>query len=206
MFYPGVYDPNNTAAPACHAIGAEKGAMRASPKSVTIPINPNGETGDCLTCPMNQFRSAATGGGKACKNLRRLMMVEVGTFDRDGNFQMFDETKLKYEELKMIRTTVTSEKLLTAYIHQIAKMANPKPLDCMVTQIRLVDPPEGQRQPFDMEFKPLMQLNFQLYTLLQEKKEKAQRLVEFEFEAKPQEEEFETSTKPKRYEVAHATN
>lgn len=43
-----------------------------------IGVSPNGETRECATCVFNQWGSASEGGGKACKNMRRIYILPEG--------------------------------------------------------------------------------------------------------------------------------
>lgn len=72
VHYPGVYNSANPQKPNCFATGREnpEGGELLPHKSVEKPL---GKT--CKECPKNQWGSAATGKGKACKNQRRLILV-----------------------------------------------------------------------------------------------------------------------------------
>ncbi len=68
-YYKGNYDPKKPEAPTCFAISKNVGDMKPS-QNTTDPQNEN-----CKECPFNQWKSAPTGLGKACKNIRRLALV-----------------------------------------------------------------------------------------------------------------------------------
>jgi len=72
VHYPGVYNANNPQKPNCFAIGRDKpdGGKLLPHTTVLKPIGDN-----CSTCPKNQWKSAPSGNGKACKNQRRLIIV-----------------------------------------------------------------------------------------------------------------------------------
>lgn len=68
-YYAGVYDAKNPESPICFAIGTD-------PKNMTPhPTSPELQCDNCQSCPMNQFKSAANGKGKACKNGRNLALL-----------------------------------------------------------------------------------------------------------------------------------
>lgn len=75
LFYDGTYDRDNPQPPACFAIGAEPSLLVPSPSS------PNKQAETCSSCPNNQFGSAVTGKGKACKNTRLLALVPASALD-----------------------------------------------------------------------------------------------------------------------------
>ena len=70
--YPGVYNANDPKQPNCFAVG------RDNPDSgLLIPHESSADRQHsyCKECPKNQWGSAATGRGKACKNQRRLVLL-----------------------------------------------------------------------------------------------------------------------------------
>lgn len=72
VHYPGVYNANNPQQPDCFAVGRPKpdsGELKPH-ESVEKP-----HSGDCASCPKNEWGSAPSGRGKACKNQRRLIIV-----------------------------------------------------------------------------------------------------------------------------------
>ncbi len=69
--YPGAYNSNNPQKPNCFAIG------RDNPDSGLLTPHEDAadpQHSDCKDCPKNQWKSAASGNGKACKNQRRLVV------------------------------------------------------------------------------------------------------------------------------------
>lgn len=76
-YYKKAYDPQNPVGPDCFAL--HKTISEMSPKNHDGVPEPQSE--DCATCPMNQFGSASTGKGKACRNKIRLAVVPVDAND-----------------------------------------------------------------------------------------------------------------------------
>lgn len=70
--YPGVYNANNPQQPNCFAVGYEN-PMSGDLKPHENAAEPQGE--NCKECPKNQWKSAPSGNGKACKNQRRLIVL-----------------------------------------------------------------------------------------------------------------------------------
>jgi hypothetical protein len=72
VFYKEVYDASKKLPPDCFSHGA-----KVPDSSVEHPQHPT-----CKGCPQNEFETAATGKGKACRDLRRLfllMSVDAGS-------------------------------------------------------------------------------------------------------------------------------
>lgn len=76
VHYPGVYNSNNPQKPDCFAIGRDKpdSGLLLPHESVKTPRHATC-SGKKEGCPKNQWKSAPTGKGKACKNQRRLIVV-----------------------------------------------------------------------------------------------------------------------------------
>jgi|VirMetMinimDraft_7_1064189.scaffolds.fasta_scaffold00786_11 hypothetical protein len=70
--YPGVYNANNPQQPNCFAVGRENPAS-GELKPHEDAADP--QHTDCKDCPKNQWKSAPSGNGKACKNQRRLAVL-----------------------------------------------------------------------------------------------------------------------------------
>ena len=76
--YPGAYNANNPQQPNCFAIG------RDNPDSGNLkPHEDSAEPQftDCKGCPKNEWKSAASGNGKACKNQRRMVVLAADGSD-----------------------------------------------------------------------------------------------------------------------------
>lgn len=72
-YYEGAYNKDDMSPPACFAINADPRQLAPSANSPDIQ-----NEGDCATCPMNQYGSAPSGAGKACKNTRVLAVMLEG--------------------------------------------------------------------------------------------------------------------------------
>lgn len=83
-YYEGAYDPKNIQPPLCFAVGAQPENLIATDAS------PEKQADSCGSCPMNQWGSAATGEGKACKNTRYLVVTpEEALESPDGEMPMW---------------------------------------------------------------------------------------------------------------------
>ena len=68
-YYEGSFDPKSIVPPTCFAIGQIPTSLVPSKNA---PVR---QSDSCGGCPMNQYESATTGSGKACKNQRRLALL-----------------------------------------------------------------------------------------------------------------------------------
>jgi hypothetical protein len=79
VHYPGVYNSNNPQQPNCFAVGRETPQSGELKPHETVK---QAQHSDCKDCPKNEWGSAPSGKGKACKNQRRLIVIPV-KFDED---------------------------------------------------------------------------------------------------------------------------
>lgn len=73
LYYDSPFQKDTPGAPACFAIGLEPSTLAPSDRS---PVK-QAET--CAPCVQNQFGSALTGKGKACRNTRQLAIMAATT-------------------------------------------------------------------------------------------------------------------------------
>lgn len=73
LYYDTMFDKDNPKPPACFSISPEPGNMTPSPNS------PDKQADFCNRCPQNEFGSALTGRGKACKNTRLLAVLPAAS-------------------------------------------------------------------------------------------------------------------------------
>jgi hypothetical protein len=87
-------------------------------RSATAQMPWPGDTMECAGCPLNQYGSEASGKGKACKNMRKLYMVQEG-------------------EILPIEITIPPSSLSAWQTYSVQLTSKVKPLDGVVTRIKL---------------------------------------------------------------------
>ena len=130
-FYEGKFDPDAPQSPACYAFSRDGTELAPHEKAAS----PQHEV--CTGCPQNEWGSADTGRGKACKNMRRLALVAEDSAD-DTDAEVF-----------FLKVPVTSVKSWSGYVQTLAE-AKRRPPHGVVTEIKLV--PDVKTQ-FQMEFR-----------------------------------------------------
>jgi len=113
------YDRNNLVPPDCYAIGKVISTM------VPEADSPLRQADACGACPNNQFGSAATGMGKACKNTRELAFLLV---DPD-NPNAHNEPGAPIYTLSV---TPTSIKAFDAIVPMIARALGGPPIKAVI--------------------------------------------------------------------------
>jgi hypothetical protein len=112
-YYPDRFDPDNKQAPACYAFGDPEAD---DPESEMVPHDEaeDAQASRCAECPMNIMGSADTGRGKACKNIRRLAVIDASEID-DG------PAGVKDAEVRLLNVPVTSVRNWSRYTHTVAE-------------------------------------------------------------------------------------
>lgn len=121
LWYEELYNPDDPQPPGCFAIGMEPSLLVPSPNS------PNRQAESCAICPMNQFGTAITGRGKACKNTRQLALLPA------------DAAELVDEEeppIWLLSVPPTSLKYFDSYVQVLAAKRKVSPIGVQ-TQIYL---------------------------------------------------------------------
>jgi hypothetical protein len=126
MLYEGTYDANNPTSPVCYSMGHDIKTM-APHEQCAKP-----QAAMCKDCPMNQFKSAANGVGKACQNTLRLGLMPVGALEN-----------IEHEDMACIKVPVMSVKNFTSYAQQIAQTLKRPPFG-MVTRLARVPDKNSQ--------------------------------------------------------------
>lgn len=171
-YYEGRYDPESPSPPTCFALGRDEGELVPHKDVIERGQNPHDA---CEGCPMNEFGSADTGRGKACKNVRRLAMIPAGKFAKNGAFTMIeDEEHYAEAGLAFMRVPVTSTPAYKAYVKSLAANLR-KPTFAVVTEISLVPDPKNQ---FAVKFEALDELPVELLDTVFKRVQEASAIIE----------------------------
>jgi len=130
LYYEGTFDPDSPASPVCFAFAREVGEL--APHNAS----PDKQHDACKGCPQNEWGSAATGRGKACKNIVRLAMVPWG----DGSLEQVQKAEIAFAKLP-----VTSVKNWSAYVNGLHAKSNRPPF-AFITKLSVVPDTKSQFQ------------------------------------------------------------
>ena len=145
VYYPGKYDPDSQGGPACFAFG--RGEDLIPHKEASEP-----QSKDCESCPHNEWGTADTGKGKACKNTMRLALISAGQLDANGNFTATDDPKqFEAEAIGYMRLPVTSVKGFSTMVTQVANVMKRPPFG-IFTRVHVEPDTKSQ---FKVLFEPL---------------------------------------------------
>lgn len=174
-FYLEAFDPDNPTPPDAYALGRDDKTIRWSEDS--IAELPDGEkiAGElCKDSSINQFGSAETGRGKACRNIRRLLVIPAGTFNKQGQFTLIeDEEHYNDAQPAFLKISPTSTPNWSLYVKQLAGALN-KPPFAVATLIKVV--PDKKTQ-FKITFEAMEEMPMELMEVLVRRHKEASELI-----------------------------
>lgn len=133
------YDADNPRSPACYAMGrieSELAPVREGDNAVEQPQG-DPESGGCELCPHNEWGSDPEGGkGKACKNIRRLTLLDAAVLA--GGPDVIAKAATVFAKLP-----VTSGKNFSAFVIQIANVTKRPPYG-VIAKMKLVPDQRSQ--------------------------------------------------------------
>lgn len=166
-FFEGDFDPSgdDKAMPVCYAFG----------KNFKDPMTPHAEVAkrqaeSCDQCPHNEFGSAKTGRGKACKDAINLAFIEAGSMGSNGVFMPYtdlaaDLQRLRSNEVVKLSVPATSLKAFKDHIDNMRENFA-RPSNAMYTQIK-VDMSEKDYPT--VSFIPLGKLTQQQWAIVEQR-------------------------------------
>jgi hypothetical protein len=183
VYYEGAYNPENIQGPKCFAFAREEKTM--APHKIVIDGG-HAQNDGCASCPKNEWGSADTGRGKACRNTRRLALIPAGTF-KDGQFEAFtDASQFAAAGIAYMKLPVTSVKGYAAFVKQIAS-ALKRPPHAIFTRVTVRPDPASQ---FKVNFEALSKVPDELMATIMARHDEAVEAIEFPYSA------FEEPEKP----------
>ena len=184
VYYDGPYDASNPQGPACFAFGDVDKDLVPHDKA-SHPQAPQ-----CEGCENNEWGSADTGKGKACRNTRRLAMIPAGNLDANGAFEQFDDLEhFKNAGVGYMKLPVTSVAGWAGIVTQIKGTIRRPPFGVFM-KVKVV-PTENQ---FAVQFEALGEVPNELWPILVERHKEAKATIDFPYT--PMEDEKDPPKKP----------
>jgi len=167
-YYDTPYDSRNPTVPKCYAYGDE---TLEDPEAEMCPVaddvddiqlmDSEGEpTDNCTNCWANQMGSADTGRGKACKNVRRLLVMT-----EDG---LESAETLEAAEVRSLGVPVMSVRNWAKYMKDVVAEELQRPYFGVVTTISVVPDPKSQFK-INFAFKELVNFDAELWAAMKAK-------------------------------------
>lgn len=184
VYYEGRYDPDVPQRPICFAFGRDEKTMQPHQIVIGASNQQCGASGQCAGCEMNEFGSAETGRGKACRNTRRLAMIPAGTFNQAGKLELIeDEEHYETTAVGFMKLPVTSVKGYASFVKQVAGALRRPPFG-IVTKVKVVPDPKSQ---FKVVFEPIMNVPDELMGAIMKRHEEAKSTIDFPYQPNDEE-------------------
>lgn len=176
VFYEGKYDPENPSGPSCFAFGRDDKTLQPHEvvKKAGSDMHPQ-----CSGCALNEWGSAETGRGKACRNSRRLALIPAGNFNASGKFELNDDPEhYATAAMAFLKLPVTSVKGYAAFVKQVAG-ALKRPPHGIITKVSVRPDPSSQ---FKVVFEPISQVPNELMGAIMQRHKEAMSVIEFPYQ------------------------
>lgn len=134
-YYKEAFDPENPKQPVCFSFSENGQDMVPHEKSKEPQNAQCGEPGKEGCCPQNEWGSADRGRGRACKNIRRLALIEVSETETPDGIEKANAAFLK--------VPVTSVKGWSGYVQQLKNTIS-RPTMAVITEISCRPDPKRQ--------------------------------------------------------------
>ena len=189
LYYEGTYNPDDPQPPACYALGRfdeEGNIIGVDTWDGRTEMAPHKDCTsrkhtDCATCPLNAFKSAENGKGKACQNTRRLAVIQAGTMQAKGQFEPFTKAdQIEGSELAYVKVPVTSVKTLSKVVKDTATVLE-RPIWSMFTLLTSIPNPKGGFPQFVQQYEVLQAIPNQLMDAVYKRVQEAQEDITFPF-------------------------
>lgn len=149
-YYDGPFDPSTPASPKCFAFGHDESEMEPHEAVDNDPYFER-QAEACNGCPMNEWGSADTGKGKACKNVMRLAVIPAGQYKSKGtgrnvtyDLELYDEeAHFAKADVAFLKLPVMSVKNYAKYVKQLAGDLR-RPPHGVITNIYIEPDPKSQ--------------------------------------------------------------
>lgn len=195
-WYDGPYDPNTPASPRCFAFGMDEKTLEPHPK-VDEEEYFERQNDECSGCPRNEWGSADTGRGKACKNVVRLAMIPAGEYVSKGgrnaglDLTLYDDPEhFAKADVAFMKLPVMSVANWTKFVKQVAADLRRPPHGIIVN---LVVVPDAKAQ-FKVEFEVIDNVPNELLPVIMQRHGAEQASIDFPY-SPPMEDEAPTPNK-----------
>jgi hypothetical protein len=176
VYYEGRYDPDTPQGPTCFAFGRDEKDM--APHIIVSDAGQAQSLDGCANCEHNEFGTADTGRGKACRNTRRLAMIPAGTLNNRGDFELFDEDHFEDATIGYMKLPVTSVKGYASFVKQVAATLR-RPPHGIIAKVRVVPDPKTQ---FKVVFEAIENVPNDVLGIIMKRHEEAKSSIDFPYQ------------------------
>lgn len=193
-YYTGEFNADKPAPPVCFAFSRNGKEMQPHDLSGAPQYT------ECAGCEMNEWGSAERGKGKACKNIRRLALLSIGSFNKAGELVMANDALAAVEagEVGFLKVPVTSVKNFTAFAKTVTSV-NRRPPFAVITKVKTV--PDSNSN-FKILFEKVADVPDELMDAVIARREEIIATIDFPYQpldvAANDDSPFEADEKPKK--------
>lgn len=190
VYYEGRYDPDTPQSPVAFAFGRDQDELRWHENS-----DPEFAGELCSESEVCEWGSADTGKGKAARETRRLAMIPAGQFNRNGEFELFDDPDhYTTTTVGFMKLPVTSVKGFANFVKQVAGALKRPPFG-IITRVAVVPDPKTQ---FKVTFEAIEKVPDELMGAIMTRREEVMEIIDFPYQRDDEEEQAPKSRAAKK--------
>jgi hypothetical protein len=167
--------------PVCYAFGRDDDEMAPHTSMQSGPNYFVPQSGECVTCPFNEWGSADTGRGKACSERRRMAVIPAGYYEgkrgsKDLDLHLFtEEEHYVNADIAFLKLPVMSVKDWARYVTMLAANLRRPPL-AVITRVHIEPDPKSQ---FRVKFDLIEEVPPELFDVIMRRHEEAKAGIVF---------------------------
>jgi hypothetical protein len=161
-YYSAVYDPNDLQVPDCFAIALSEKDLKP------LDVSQDKQYANCFHCPKNEFGSAITGKGKACRNRQKIAFIASVDVEK------------KFEDITVfyLKIAPTSLKNVANYFAKLLKIIK-LPIFAVQTQISLEKPAKAGHSILNLKMLKVIEGRENFSTLIKLREKATENLLSF---------------------------
>lgn len=174
VYYEGRYDSDAPQSPTAFAFGRVQDELRWHENS-----DPEFAGELCSESEVCEWGSADTGRGKAARETRRLAMIPAGQFNRNGDFELFDDPDhYATTTVGFMKLPVTSVKGFANFVKQVAGALKRPPFG-IIARVAVV--PDAKTQ-FKVTFEVISKVPDELMGAIMTRREEVVEIIDFPYQ------------------------
>lgn len=201
-YYDAAYDADTPTSPKCFAFAKNEDDLEPLDEVDKDPYFDR-QHDTCNGCPQNEWGSATTGRGKACKNVMRLAMIPAGAYTKGPGrtagleLEMYDDTEhFEKCDVAFMKLPVMSVKNYSMYVKGLAGEMR-RPPHGVFTNVT-VEP--DQKSQFKVVFEVIDKVPDELMAIIMKRHKLADDTIAFPYT--PPMEREDTTPKPANKKLA----
>lgn len=189
QYYTTAWDGNTVASPVCYAFSRTGKEMQPCKEAETPQYT------ECAGCQWAEWGSDDKGKGKACKEVRRLAIMSIGSFNKARDLVIMDDAAdyIPTAEIVYLKVPVTSVKNFTNFVKSVGTI-NRLPPYSVIARVAIVPGVPAWK----LLFERVADVPEELIPAILERRKEVTATIDFSYPIIEDKEEVEAPVKAKK--------